>query len=128
MSGLNLITVILYHRNIESKQHNPALTIKDSIRGSSREKVYQELGLEFLQKQQWYMKLCYFSKLNNNQSPKYLFHNIPAVWSKEQEILTAFLNSMLNILFIRNSYFLLAVFEWENLDKGIMNSERFSIF
>ena len=43
---------------------------------SSREKRYQELGLEYLQQRQWYRELCYVLKPAKNQSPKYLFINI----------------------------------------------------
>ena len=38
-------------------QYNAALAITGAIRGSSREKLYQELGLETLQQRRWYRKL-----------------------------------------------------------------------
>ena len=34
-------------------QYNAALAITGAIRGTSREKLYQELGLESLQKRRW---------------------------------------------------------------------------
>ena len=61
MSGLILITVMLYiisynnntfHQKMESVQYNTALAIRGAVRGPSREKLYQELGLESLQQQQ----------------------------------------------------------------------------
>ena len=64
---------------MESIQYNAALAITGAIRGSSREKLYQELGLESLQQRRWYRKLCYFFKLTKNKSPKYLFNYIPTV-------------------------------------------------
>ena len=54
-----------------------ALAITDAIRGSSREKLYQELGLEALQQRRWYRKLCCFYKMLKSQSPKYLYSIIP---------------------------------------------------
>ena len=51
-----------FHRGVESSQYNACLAITDTIRGSSREKIYQELGLESLQHRRWYRKLCYFYK------------------------------------------------------------------
>ena len=57
-------------------QYNVALAITDTIRGSSREKLYRELGLESLQKW-WFRKLCYFFKITKNQCRKYLFDKIP---------------------------------------------------
>ena len=38
-----------FHQKIESLQYNVALAITGAIRGTSREKNYQELGLESLQ-------------------------------------------------------------------------------
>ena len=38
-------------------QYNAALAITGAISGSSREKIYQELGLETLQQRRWYRKL-----------------------------------------------------------------------
>ena len=37
-----------FQNKLESKQHNVAVAIKGTIRGSSLEKPYQELGLESL--------------------------------------------------------------------------------
>ena len=39
----------LFHSNIESIQYNAALAITGAIRGTSREKLYQELGFKSLQ-------------------------------------------------------------------------------
>ena len=39
-----------FHQKLESIQYNAALAITGTIRGPSREKLYQELGLESLQK------------------------------------------------------------------------------
>ena len=66
-----------FHQKLESIQYNAALAITGAIRGSSREKLYQELGLESLKQRWWFRKLCYFFKITKNQSPKYLFEKIP---------------------------------------------------
>ena len=58
-----------FHQKLESIQYNPALAITGAIRGSSREKLYQELGLESLKQRRWFRKLCYFFKITKNQSP-----------------------------------------------------------
>ena len=44
-----------YHQKLESVQYNACLALSRAIRGSSREKVYHELGLECLQRWDWYM-------------------------------------------------------------------------
>ena len=49
-------------RRLKSIQYNVGLAITGAIRGSSREKFYQELGFESLQKRPWYRKLSLFAK------------------------------------------------------------------
>ena len=52
-----------FHQKLESIQYNACLALSGASRGSSREKLYQELGLEFLQHQRWYRKLSLFHKI-----------------------------------------------------------------
>ena len=54
-----------FHQKIESVQYNEALAITGVIRGTSKEKNYQELVLVL------------FFKVYKNQCPKYLFDIIP---------------------------------------------------
>ena len=68
---------MLFQQKVETIQYNAALAITGAIRGSSREKLYQELGLETLQQRRWYRKLCCFYKILKSQSPKYLYSIIP---------------------------------------------------
>ena len=65
---------------IKSIQYNAALAIAGAIRGTSKEKFYQELGSESFQQtdqRRWYMKLRYFYKIFKKQSPNHLFRLIP---------------------------------------------------
>ena len=39
-----------FHQNLEKVQYNSALEITGAIRGTSKEKLYQDLGLESLEK------------------------------------------------------------------------------
>ena len=66
-----------FHQKIESVQYNSALAITGTIRGTSKEKLYHELGLESPEKRKWYRKLCCFYKIFRNQSSEYLFNIIP---------------------------------------------------
>ena len=52
-----------FQKKLESIQYNAALAITGAIRGTSREKIYSELGLESLQDRLWYRKLCVFYKI-----------------------------------------------------------------
>ena len=61
-----------FHQKLESIQYNAALALTGAIRGRSREKLFQELGLESLQLRRWCRKLCCFYKVYNKQAPGYL--------------------------------------------------------
>ena len=108
-------------------QYNAALTITGAIRGSSREKLYQELGLESLKQRRWFTKLCYFLKITKYQSPKNLFDKIPTTRTAYRTR-----NNIGNIprsnIFFKNSFFPSSVIEWNNLDRSIRSSESFAIF
>ena len=65
-----------FHEKLESIQYNACLALAGAVRGTSKEKIYQELGLESLQIRPWYRKLCLFYKIYKNQSP-YLYNIIP---------------------------------------------------
>ena len=49
-----------FHQKLERIQYNAAIAITGAIRGTSKEKLFEELGLESLQQRRWYRKLCYF--------------------------------------------------------------------
>ena len=67
-----------FHRKLESIQYSACLAITDTIRGTSCEKLNQELDLETLQSRRWFRNLCLFYKIANTQSPFYLFDYIPS--------------------------------------------------
>ena len=49
-----------FHDRLESIQYNACLAITGAIRGTPRDKLYQELGLEPLRLRRWYRRLCLF--------------------------------------------------------------------
>ena len=119
-----------FHQKLESIQYNAALAITGAIRGSSREKLYQELGLESLKQRRWFRKLCYFFKITKNQSPKYLSDKMPTTRTAYRTR-----NNIGNIPrfnvkhnFFKNSFFPSSVIEWNNLDKSIRSSENLALF
>ena len=61
------------HEKLESIQYSACLTLTGTLRGTSKEKLYQELGLESLQLRRWYRKLGLFYKIFKIKSPAYLF-------------------------------------------------------
>ena len=70
-----------FQNKLESVQYNSPLAITGTIKGSSKEKLYQELGFESLKSWRCYRKLCLFFELKKNKHPSYLFDIIPKVLS-----------------------------------------------
>ena len=67
-----------FHAKLESYQYKAALAMTGAIKGSSTEKLYQELGIEHLRSRRWFRKLCLFYKIIKSKSPPYLFNLIPS--------------------------------------------------
>ena len=59
-----------FHAKMESIQYNACLAITGAIRGTSREKIYQELGRKFLQLCRRYRNLYLFYKVFKNENQK----------------------------------------------------------
>ena len=66
-----------FHDRLESISYNACFPIMGATRGTSREKLYQELGLEPLRLRRWYRKLCLSYKVFKSEHLQYLFHLIP---------------------------------------------------
>ena len=56
-----------FHQRLESIQYNAALVITGAIRGTSKEKLYQELGFKSLQSRRCFRKLSLFDKIIKNE-------------------------------------------------------------
>ena len=91
-----------FHQKMKSIQYNATLATTGAIRGTSKEKLYQELDLESLRKRRWYRKTCYFFK--------YLKVNLPSISSDYfltlakhiiQELMIRFPSSVVNITFYK---------------------------
>ena len=66
-----------FHEKLESIQYIACLALTGTIRGTSKENLYQELGLESLQHRRWYRILSFFYKILKIQTPSYLLNVIP---------------------------------------------------
>ena len=118
-----------FQKKLETIQYNAALTITGAIRGTSREKVYSELGLESLQDRRWYRKLCVFYKILDNMSPKYLSDIIPSTtrrYSSRNE-------NNIPLVRVNNNYFMSTFFpstitEWNKLHLSVRNSASLNVF
>ena len=118
-----------FHEKLESVQYNACLAITGAIRGTSKEKIYEELGLESLQSRRWYRKLCYFYKFFRGQSPQYLSELIPqrnsSYTTRNADQIPLF---KVKHNFFKNSFFPSTVIEWNSLDSDIRNSTSIGLF
>ena len=103
-------------------QYNACLAITEASRCTSREKLYEELGLESLQ-------LSCFYKLFNREHPHYLFKLIP---SRSSSYVARYIHNIPFLktrhTFLKNSFFPWTIIEWNKLDCNIRNSSSFNIF
>ena len=70
-----------FSKKIESVQYNAALAITGAIKGSSREKLYQELGQEYLSQRRWARGLCLLYKVFSTGQPSYIYDLLPPMRS-----------------------------------------------
>ena len=73
---LPMIKCISFQQKVEIIQYNAAFTIIGTLHGTSKEKPFEELGLESMQHRRLYRKLRCFYKMLKDQSRKYLFNTI----------------------------------------------------
>ena len=107
-----------FHQKLEPIQYNAPLAITGAIRGSSRDKRCQELGLESLPQRQWFRKLCYLFKIIKDQSTKYLFDKIPTTRTAYRRRNNIDNIPRFNVKHFKNSFFQSIVTEWNNLEKS----------
>ena len=107
---------------IESVRYNAALAITGAIRGTSEEKLYQELGFESLKDRRWLRWLCYLYKIVGTKQPAYLYDLIPHFQRSSQNkgcIYEPFCRTMS----FKNYFLPYAIKEWNTLDPEIRNAE-----
>ena len=100
-----------------------------SKKGSSKEKLSQQLGLDSLSMRRWYRKLSLLFKIIKTESPPYLFN---LVRNNNRRQITRNLNNLLifrvNHEYFKNTFYPSAVLEWNKLDSFIRTSETFMLF
>ena len=109
-------------------QYKAALAITGAIQGTSRDRIYAELGLESLKDRRWHKRLTCMFKIMNEQAPHYLINLIPKC---NQGIRTR--NSHIPTFYCRTDCFKYSFFpstlrDWFNLDEYIRSAESISIF
>ena len=111
-------------QQIESVQYNASLAITGAIKGTSRLKLYNEIGLEALKFRRWFRKLCTFYKIKSIGLPSYLYDLIPKsshMYSVED---VAMLYSRIDIF----KFFPSTISEWDKLDLKIQQPKTLLTF
>ena len=113
---------------LESVQYKVALAITGAIQGTSREKSYQELGLESLRARGWYKRLSSMFKIAKEEAPNYLINLIPKIQQTTKTRINRMPTFHCRTDCFKNSFFPSTLNEWYKLDETIRNSESISIF
>ena len=119
-----------FAQKLESVQYNACLAITGCFRGSSREKLYSELGIESLSDRRYSRRLFFFYKIVKGLSPKYLSDYLP-----RQNMAHVNLRSRppINPMYARTeryraSFFPFCISEWNKLDSRIRDLPSISRF
>ena len=114
---------------IEILQYNAALAITGAIRGSSKDKLFQELGFEHLSSRRWLRKLCLFYKIVVNKSPNYLYNYVSTVnQSYQTRSGDKFLHMCCWTEYFANFFFPYTIKESNDLSPKIHKSESYEVF
>jgi hypothetical protein len=70
-----------FKSKVESVQYNAALAITGAIRGTSMEKLFDEIGLEYLSDRRWMRRLTFFYEIKNGMAPSYIRDLVPTTSS-----------------------------------------------
>ena len=122
--------VLDFTKKLEATQYAAALAVSGAWRGTNRDKLYEELGWEYLYHRRWYRRLIHFYKLKKKRSSLYLYNLFPP----EREVhynLRIPRDFELNISRTKrfsNTYFQNSINEWNSLDVSIRNCETVSQF
>ena len=106
---------------IESVQYNAVLAITSAIRGTSKEKLNQELGLESLRNRKLLRRMSYLYKIISTKSPSYLYELIPLL-QMSHRYPGCFKTLRCRIEHFRNLFLPFTVNEWKKLDSDTKNS------
>ena len=114
---------------IKKIQYHAALAITGTWQGTSRNKLYEELGWESLSDRRWLRRLILLYKIRNNMTPLYLRNSLP----RERIPLycntsTSYHEFMCNTNKYMNSFFPDVTKSWNYLGSEFHNSVSLNIF
>ena len=115
--------------NLERLQYNAALAITGAIMGTSKLKIYEELGLESLKFRRWMRSLCVFYKIKTRGHPEYLYKLIPAKGSSFNTRNSDHIEKYYcRTDIFKYSLFPYTIVKWNRLDHTLRNLKSYNIF
>ena len=116
-------------KRLERTQYSAALAVTGAWRGTSRQRLFEELGWESLYKRRWYRRICHFFSLKETRRPAYLFDEIPAERNVSYNLRSQheYQPSGRTASFA-SIYFQNVLFEWNLSDQNIKNSNTLAEF
>ena len=114
---------------LESVQYSTALVVTGTWRGTSQERLYNELGWESLSSRRWSRRLILFYKFINNLTPDYTRDLIPPLHEtsypfRNQPVVGQIRSRTEKF---RSSFYPDCLFEWNNLDPELREPPSVSI-
>ena len=99
-----------------------------SLQGTSRDKIYQDLGLESLKSRRWNKSLSCMVKIMNNKAPNYLLNLVPrsqpTITNRNKHIP----NYHCRTYYLKYVFFHSTLKDWFNLNTSIRNSQPLKLF
>ena len=112
-----------FKTKIEMIQYRAALVITGAIKGTSRDRLYQEIGLESLADRRWSRKIFFFHKIVNGLLPSYLQSYSNHYNDGEYQIRSACRNKMKTLSrrakVFNSSFYAYSIKEWCALSEEI---------
>ena len=112
---------------IETVQYNAALAITGAIRGTLKEKLYQDLGLESLRDRRWLRRMSYFYKTISSKLPPYLYELILPL-QRSHRYPDYFQTLRCRATLFRNSFLPFTITGRNKLDSDIKNIDSHAMF
>ena len=116
-----------FKRKIESIQYKARIAITGAIQGTSRERLYRELGLESLNDRCWFRKLTFFYKTIKGLPAPYLTKYVNLRSTSNYQTRSANKNKLQEFSCrtknFKHSFFTFCVREWNKLDNTIRDAE-----
>ena len=121
-----------FQNKTETVQYKACLVITGAIQGTSREKLYEDLGLNSLVETRRRNKLIYVYTIANGLLPDYLYSYLNFASQQNYPLRSAKASKFMSISTrtksFKKSFFPYCIDEWNNLKADIRNAKPISIF